>query len=76
MLNCARGEIVNTGDIADALRSGKVGGYGADQATIRTLAAKPPEEVVDWLVEFADAFEDFELPPVEVSEEKARKELE
>ena len=37
IINCARGEIVNTGDIADALRSGKVGGYGAD-----VLDVEPP----------------------------------
>jgi hypothetical protein len=40
------------------------------------FAEKLMEEVVDWLVEFAEAFEDFELPPIEDSEEKARKELE
>jgi creatinine amidohydrolase len=33
-------------------------------------------EVVDWLCEFVEKFERFELPPVEVSEEKARKQLE
>ena len=37
VLNCARGEIVNTNDMADALKSGKVGGYGAD-----VLDAEPP----------------------------------
>ena len=37
VLNCARGELVNTNDIADALKSGKVGGYGAD-----VLDAEPP----------------------------------
>jgi len=37
ILNCARGELVNTNDIADALKSGKVGGYGAD-----VLDAEPP----------------------------------
>ena len=30
IINCARGEIVNTVDIAEALSAGKVGGYGAD----------------------------------------------
>ena len=37
VLNCARGELVNTKDMADALKSGKVGGYGAD-----VLDAEPP----------------------------------
>ena len=30
ILNCARGEIVNTSDMVDALKSGQVGGYGTD----------------------------------------------
>jgi D-3-phosphoglycerate dehydrogenase len=30
ILNCARGEIVNTADIVAALQSGRVGGYGTD----------------------------------------------
>lgn len=37
VLNCARGEIVNTTDITAALVSGKVGGYGAD-----VLDTEPP----------------------------------
>ncbi len=37
VLNCARGELVNTNDMAEALKSGKVGGYGAD-----VLDAEPP----------------------------------
>jgi D-3-phosphoglycerate dehydrogenase len=37
VLNCARGEIVNTADMAAALRSGRVGGYGAD-----VLDQEPP----------------------------------
>jgi D-3-phosphoglycerate dehydrogenase len=37
IINCARGEIVNTADIAEALKSGKVGGYGAD-----VLEVEPP----------------------------------
>jgi L-2-hydroxycarboxylate dehydrogenase (NAD+) len=37
ILNCARGEIVNPQDIAAALESGKVGGYGAD-----VLDVEPP----------------------------------
>ena len=37
ILNCARGEIVNTEDLADSLNEGKVGGYGAD-----VLDLEPP----------------------------------
>jgi D-3-phosphoglycerate dehydrogenase / 2-oxoglutarate reductase len=37
ILNCARGEIVNTKDIAAALQSGQVGGYGTD-----VLEQEPP----------------------------------
>ena len=37
IINCARGEIVNTGDVVDALKSGKIGGYGAD-----VLDVEPP----------------------------------
>ncbi|MEO0794301.1 MAG: phosphoglycerate dehydrogenase [Verrucomicrobiota bacterium] len=37
ILNCARGELVNTADIAAALESGKVGGYGTD-----VLDQEPP----------------------------------
>jgi len=37
ILNCARGEIVHTADLAAALQSGQVGGYGAD-----VLDAEPP----------------------------------
>ncbi len=37
VLNCARGELVVTEDMAEALNSGKVGGYGAD-----VLDAEPP----------------------------------
>jgi D-3-phosphoglycerate dehydrogenase len=37
ILNCARGEIVNTADIAAALQSGQVGGYGTD-----VLDEEPP----------------------------------
>jgi D-3-phosphoglycerate dehydrogenase len=37
ILNCARGEIVNTADLAAALKSGQVGGYGAD-----VLDQEPP----------------------------------
>jgi D-3-phosphoglycerate dehydrogenase len=37
VINCARGEIVNTADMAAALRSGHVRGYGTD-----VLDAEPP----------------------------------
>ncbi|HVW22027.1 MAG TPA: phosphoglycerate dehydrogenase [Opitutaceae bacterium] len=37
ILNCARGEIVHTADIVAALKSGQVGGYGAD-----VLDQEPP----------------------------------
>jgi D-3-phosphoglycerate dehydrogenase len=37
ILNCARGEIVHTGDMVDALKSGQVGGYGTD-----VLDVEPP----------------------------------
>ncbi len=37
VLNCARGELVETADMAAALESGKVGGYGAD-----VLDEEPP----------------------------------
>lgn len=37
VLNCARGELVETDDVATALSSGKIGGYGAD-----VLDEEPP----------------------------------
>jgi D-3-phosphoglycerate dehydrogenase len=37
ILNCARGEIVNSNDLAEALQTDKVGGYGAD-----VLDQEPP----------------------------------
>ena len=37
ILNCSRGEVVHTADLAAALESGKVGGYGAD-----VLDEEPP----------------------------------
>ncbi len=37
ILNCARGEIVHTDDIIEALKSGQVGGYGTD-----VLDEEPP----------------------------------
>lgn len=38
ILNCSRGEVVNVADMAAALESGKVGGYGAD-----VLDEEPPK---------------------------------
>ena len=38
ILNCARGEIVHTADIIEALKSGQVGGYGTD-----VLDEEPPK---------------------------------
>jgi D-3-phosphoglycerate dehydrogenase len=37
ILNCARGEVVETAAMVEALASGKVGGYGAD-----VLDCEPP----------------------------------
>lgn len=42
VLNCARGELVDTNDIAAALASGKVGGYGADVLDEEPPAANHP----------------------------------
>ncbi len=42
VLNCARGELVETADIRDALVSGKVGGYGADVLDEEPPAANHP----------------------------------
>jgi D-3-phosphoglycerate dehydrogenase len=42
VLNCARGELVDTTDIAAALASGKVGGYGADVLDEEPPAANHP----------------------------------
>jgi D-3-phosphoglycerate dehydrogenase len=38
ILNCARGEIVHTADMIEALKSGQVGGYGTD-----VLDEEPPK---------------------------------
>jgi D-3-phosphoglycerate dehydrogenase len=38
LINCGRGELANTADIAAALESGKLGGYGAD-----VLDQEPPQ---------------------------------
>lgn len=37
IINCARGEVVETADVVEALNSGKIGGYGAD-----VLDCEPP----------------------------------
>lgn len=42
IINCARGEIVETADMAEALTSGKVGGYGADVLDIEPPPADHP----------------------------------
>ena len=68
-------DVSNTGSMTEAHPDDVTGTKDYSMITPE-FAEKLMEEVVDWLVEFADAFEDFELPPVEVSEEKARKELE
>jgi D-3-phosphoglycerate dehydrogenase / 2-oxoglutarate reductase len=42
LLNCARGEIVNTPDMVAALQSGRVGGYGADVLDVEPPPADHP----------------------------------
>ncbi|MGH7953250.1 MAG: NAD(P)-dependent oxidoreductase, partial [Limisphaerales bacterium] len=42
ILNCARGEIVNTNDMVAALTSGQVGGYGADVLDVEPPPADHP----------------------------------
>ena len=42
ILNCARGEIVNSDDLADALNREKVGGYGADVLDIEPPPSNHP----------------------------------
>ena len=42
ILNCARGEIVNTSDMLDALNSGDVGGYGTDVLDVEPPPADHP----------------------------------
>ncbi len=42
ILNCARGEIVHTADMAEALKSGRVGGYGTDVLDEEPPAADHP----------------------------------
>lgn len=43
ILNCARGELVNSKDMAVALNSGKVGGYGTD---VLEVEPPPPDHVL------------------------------
>ncbi|MCX6866995.1 MAG: NAD(P)-binding domain-containing protein, partial [Verrucomicrobia bacterium] len=42
IINCARGEIVESADMVDALTSGKVGGYGADVLDVEPPPADHP----------------------------------
>jgi D-3-phosphoglycerate dehydrogenase len=42
ILNCARGEVVNTNDMVTALKSGQVGGYGTDVLDHEPPAADHP----------------------------------
>ena len=42
ILNCARGEIVNTSDMIDGLESGQVGGYGTDVLDVEPPPADHP----------------------------------
>ncbi len=42
ILNCARGEIVNTNDMVEALQSGRVAGYGADVLDVEPPPADHP----------------------------------
>ena len=42
IINTARGPIVNSKDIADALKNGKIGGYGADVITKEPMSADDP----------------------------------
>ena len=42
VINCARGEIVNTADMAAALRSGRVRGYGTDVLDVEPPPADHP----------------------------------
>lgn len=42
IINCARGEIIETADVVTALESGKIGGYGADVLDIEPPPADHP----------------------------------
>lgn len=41
----------------------------------KNFADKLLEKVVDWMCDFIKKFEEFEVPPISVSKEKALKEL-
>ena len=42
LVNSARGGLINEQDVADALKSGKLGGYGADAFTVEPIKADDP----------------------------------
>jgi len=42
LINSARGGLINEQDVADALKSGKLGGYGADAFTVEPITADNP----------------------------------
>ena len=42
IINCARGEVVDTDALVEALHSGKVGGYGADVLDVEPPPADHP----------------------------------
>ena len=42
LLNCARGEVVHTADMVAALKSGQIGGYGADVLDVEPPPANHP----------------------------------
>lgn len=42
IINCARGEVVETADVVEALHSGKIGGYGADVLDVEPPPADHP----------------------------------
>lgn len=68
-------DVSNTGSMTEAHPDDVQGTKDYSKIT-PAFAENLMGEIVDWLVEFVEAFEEFELPPIEVSEEKARKDLE
>lgn len=42
LINCGRGELVNTADVTEALANGKLGGYGADVLDVEPPPADHP----------------------------------